>query len=74
METARADVEREVGELFREYALNFGQWAERNWRLDRNRDAGDDSGMSQEQIDGWNKCVDSLDRAIEAWMGDKPSC
>jgi hypothetical protein len=72
METARADVEREVGELFRQYALSLGQWAECNWRLDRVWDAGGDSEMSPEQIDGWNKCVDSLGTAIEAWLGEQP--
>lgn len=70
MQTKMDMIRDDLGNAFRGEMKDFAEWAEKNWQLHWERDAGDDSGMTSEQIHGWNKCVKSLKSAMEAWLGE----
>jgi len=70
MQTKMEQIRDDLGEAFRGEIKDFAAWAEANWKLHRERDAGPDSGMTPEEIDGWNKCVRSLKGALEGWLGE----
>lgn len=72
MQTKMDQIREDLAYAFAGELKDFAAWVERNWCLDVERDAGDESGMTPEQIVGWNKCLQSLSGAIEGWLGEEP--
>lgn len=72
MQTKMDQIRDDLADAFRGEVKDLAQWAERNWCLDIDRDVGDESGMTAEQIVGWNKCLQSLSGMIEGWLGEEP--
>ena len=47
----------------------FIAWAERHWTIAPHEAAASD--MAPEQIEGWNRCVDSFAAAFALWLEDE---
>jgi hypothetical protein len=64
----------DVGELLSARIKRFAAWAGKDWRLDpKDRQAMKDLDLTPEQIEGWNRCCDSLEGAAFQWLEEWPA-
>ena len=59
----------DVGELLSERIKRFAAFCEKEWRLDpADKQTQSDLDLTPEQIEGWNRCCQSLGGAALQWL------